>query len=125
VWQTDFGLSASYKSTERLSSELEFHHKLYSDRNSSNELEWSPQYLFDLLDGKLAVGYRFAYSGFAKNTDNGYWAPQLTLSHNAFAYWSYDWTKGYGRLELELGRGSARESSPEGNSRCRTVIVAA
>jgi len=111
VWQTDFGLSGSYKLTERLSSELEFHHKVYSDRNGYNELEWSPQYLLDLLGSQITSGYRFSYSGFAKNTDNGYWAPQLTLSHNLFANWSYDWTTGYSRLELELGRGSVREAA--------------
>ena len=117
IWQTDFGLSTAYKLTEQLKSELEFHHKLYSDRNSSNEIEWSPQYLFDLLDSKLAVGYRFAYSAFAENTDDGYWTPRLALSHTAFVNWSYDWAKGYSRLELGLGRGSSVGGwSPEGNT---------
>jgi hypothetical protein len=125
LWQTEFDLDASYKFTERLSSELELHHKLYSDRNSSNELDWSPQYLFNPFGSKLAVGYHFSFVGFARNTNNGYWAPRLALSHNAFAHWSYDWTKVFSRLELELGRGSDRESSAEGTTHGYSTSVSA
>jgi hypothetical protein len=117
VWRTDFGLDLSYELNEHLSSELEVHRKLYTDRNSSNEVDWSPKYSFDLAGSKLAVGYHFTYTGFARNTDDIYWAPQLALSHNAFAKWSYNWGKAYARLELEMGRGSVRQSKAEDVSR--------
>jgi hypothetical protein len=112
VAQTDFGLSASYE-LSKISSEFEFHHKLYSDHNSSNEFEWTPKYTFDIRTTKLDLGYKFGYTAFARNTDNGYWAPQRVLSHNLFAAWAFDWVKTYGRVELSAGRDFVREAGPQ------------
>jgi len=115
VRQTDIGLSASYDLTQQISSEFEFHHKLYSDHNSSNEFEWTPKYTFDIRNTKLETGYKFNYSAFARNTDNGYWTPQRVFSHNVFAAWAFDWVMTYGRLELSAGqdfvRGAGMQSS--------------
>ncbi len=113
VTQTDFGLSASYELSKRISSDFEFHHKLYSDHNSSNEFEWTPKYTFDIRKTKLEVGYKFAYTAFARNTDHGYWAPQQVLSHNLFAAWAFDWVKTYGRVELSGGPDFVKESGPQ------------
>ncbi len=111
--QTDFGLSASYDLTKKISTEFEFHHKIYSDHNSSNEFEWTPKYTFDIYNTKLETGYKFSYSGFARNTDHGYWAPQRVLSHNLFAAWAFDWVKTYGRLELSAGPDFVREAGAQ------------
>jgi hypothetical protein len=113
IAQTDFGLSASYELSKRISSDFEFHHKLYSDHNSSNEFEWTPKYTFDIRKTKLEVGYKFAYTAFARNTDHGYWAPQQVLSHNLFAAWAFDWVKTYGRVELSGGPDFVKESGPQ------------
>jgi hypothetical protein len=109
IRQTDFGLSASYELTKQISTEFEFHHKLYSDQNSSNEFEWTPKYTFDFGHSKLETGYKFGYTAFAQNTDHGYWAPERVLSHNLFAAWAFDFVKTYGRLELSGGRDFVRE----------------
>ena len=113
VMQTDFGLSASYELSKRISSEFEFHHKLYSDHNSSNEFEWTPKYTFDIEKTKLDVGYKFGYTAFAKNTEHGYWAPQRVLSHNLFAAWAFDWVKTYGRIELSGGPSFVTEAGQQ------------
>jgi hypothetical protein len=114
VWHTDFGLSASNKFTEQLSSEFDFRHRIYTDRNSSNHVEWSPQYSLDQISKNLSVGYHFDYLSFARNTDDVYWSPRFSLSHSAFAKWSFDWVKTYGRLEFEMGHDSVSETG--GNS---------
>jgi len=113
VRQTDFGLTASYELTKKIGTEFEFHHKIYSDQNSSNEFEWTPKYTFDIRNTKLETGYKFSYSGFARNTDHGYWAPERVLSHNIFAAWAFDWVKAYGRLELSAGRDFVREAGAQ------------
>ena len=113
VRQTDFGLSGSYDLTKQFSSDFEFHHKLYSDHNSSNEFEWTPKYTFDIRDTKLEAGYKFNYTGFARSTDDGYWSPQRVLSHNIFAAWAFDWVETYGRLELSAGPDFVRESGKQ------------
>lgn len=110
VWHTDFGFNVSNKFTEQLGSEFAFRHRIYTDRNSSNQVEWSPQYSLDLISKNLSVGYHFDYLSFARNTDDVYWSPRFSLSHSAFAKWSFDWVKTYGRLEVEMGRSSISET---------------
>ncbi len=115
IRQTDFSVSASDPFTDRFSSDVEFQHRIYSDGNNSNEFEFSPGYSLALPNGKLVVGYTFNYQGFARNTNNGYWAPQLALSNDASIAWTFDWIDTYGRIELSGGRGIVRVSSPEAN----------
>lgn len=79
---------------------------MYNDRNSSNEVEWSPQCSFDLISRDLSVGYHFDYTSFARNTDNVYWSPRLLLSDSVFAKWNFDSVRTFGRLEFEMGRSS-------------------
>jgi len=112
IRQTDFSVSASDPLTDRLSSDLEFDHRVYSDGNNSNEFGFSPGYSFALPESKLVVGYAFSYQGFARNTNNGYWAPQLALSNDGSIAWTFDWIDTYGRVELSAGRGIVRASSP-------------
>jgi hypothetical protein len=109
IRQTDFGLNLSDELSEHVTAEVEVHHHTYSDGNSSNQIEFSPDYTFALPIGKLALGYRFSYMTFAKNPDTGYWAPQKALSHGLSATWSFDRTQYYGRTELGLDYESVRE----------------
>ena len=112
IRQTDFSVSASDPLTDRLSSDLEFDHRIYSDGNSSNEFGFSPGYSFALPESKLVLGYAFSYQGFARNTNNGYWAPQLALSNGGSIAWTFDWIDTYGSVEVSGGRGIVRASSP-------------
>jgi len=110
IRQTDFGLNLSDKLTASLGSGIEFHHKLYSDGNSSNEFQFSPTYEFPLVASDLAFGYSFQYLGFARDTNHGYWAPQRVLSNDVSIAWTFDWIDTYGRVEASGGFGSARMS---------------
>jgi hypothetical protein len=109
IRQTDFGLNLSDELSEHVSADVEVHHRTYSDGNSSNQIEFSPDYTFALPLGKLALGYRFSYLAFARNPDSGYWAPQKALSHGLSATWSFDRTLYYARTELGLDYESVRE----------------
>jgi hypothetical protein len=109
IRQTDFGLNLSDELSEHVTADVEVHHHTYSDGNSSNQIEFSPDYTFALPIGKLALGYRFSYMTFAKNPDSGYWAPQKALSHGLSATWSFDRKLYYARTELGLDYESVRE----------------
>jgi hypothetical protein len=116
--QTDFALTTSADLKHGLSSNAEFHHKVYSDGNHSNEVAFGPQYAFDVARGKLALGYGFSYMTFARGTNAGYWAPQYFLSHDVSATWSFDWVDNFGLIAMSLGRATGRATSaqPEGPS---------
>ena len=109
IRQTDFGLSFSDDLSEHVSTDAEVHHRIYSDGNSSNNIAFSPDYTFNLSLGKLALGYRFSYTAFARNPEAGYWAPQKALSDGLSADWSFDRAEFYGRTELGLDYDSVRE----------------
>ena len=109
IRQTDFGLNLSDELSEHVSTDAEVHHHIYSDGNSSNQIEFSPDYTFAMPLGKLALGYRFSYTTFAKNPENGYWAPQKALSNGLSAAWSFDRTEYYARTELGLDYDSVHE----------------
>ena len=109
IRKSDFGLSLSEKLSEHVSADAEIHHLIYSDGNSSNQIDFSPDYTFAMPLGKLAIGYRFSYMTFARNPDSGYWAPQKALSDGLSAAWSFDRTEYYARTELGLDYDSVRE----------------
>jgi hypothetical protein len=109
IRQTDFGLNLSDDLSDRVSIGAEVHHQIYSDGNISNNAALSPDYTFDLPLGKLALGYRFSYTAFAKNPENGYWAPQKALSNGMSAAWSFDRSELYGRTETGISYDSVSE----------------
>jgi hypothetical protein len=115
IRQTDLGLSLSYDLSEAINADAEAHHKIFSDGNSDNEVSFAPDYKFKLFGGKLALGYRFSYSSYAENPDNGYWAPRSALSDGLAAAWSFDRNIYYGRGELGLNYDSVRESGKLAN----------
>ena len=110
IHQTIYGLSLSDDLTEHVSLDSEAHHRSYSDGNSSNDMAFSPDYIFHLAMGKLSLGYRFSYTAFSENPHNGYWAPQRAISNGLSTAWSFDRTTYYGRSELGLGYDAVRES---------------
>jgi hypothetical protein len=110
IRQTIFGLSVSDDLTERISMDMEAHHRSYSDGNTSNDIAFSPDYTFKLAMSKLALGYRFSYIAFAQNPDQGYWAPRKALSNGMSAVWSFDRMAYYARTELGLSYDSIRQA---------------
>jgi hypothetical protein len=115
IRQTDLGLSLSYDLSEAISTDAEVHRRFYSDGNRADEISLSPDYKFNLFGGKLALGYRFNYSAYAQNPEDGYWAPRSALSDGLAAAWSFDHQAYYGRGELGFSYDSVRESGKLAN----------
>jgi hypothetical protein len=110
VMQTDASANISYEITKNFVPSLEFHHINYSDHNRSIGVDFTPQYTFHFDASQLQLGYEFSYQSFAKNPDNGYWAPQKALSNGISGTWSFDRTAYYGRAELGVRYDSVRAS---------------
>jgi hypothetical protein len=104
VQQTDLDISLSGDVTEHLGGSLEYHHRLFDDANSSNEISFSPKYDIKLGPTKLSLGYSLQYIDYAKPTELGYWAPNGLLIHQSQATWNFEWRDYYGSLQLGLGR---------------------
>src|SRR5713101_2108137 len=108
IRQTDFGLSASYDLTKHLSSDFEFHHKLYSDGNSSNELAFSPVYEFVFEKSQLDLAYSFNYRAFAMTADHGYYNARRLISNGLTTTWKFDRGGYYGNIEASEGQADVK-----------------
>jgi hypothetical protein len=127
IRQTDFGLSASYDLTKHLSSDFEFHHKLYSDGNSSNELAFSPVYEFVFEKSQLDLGYSFDYRAFAMTADHGYYNARRLISHGLTTTWKFDRGSYYGNIEASEGhadiKGAGGGIGATNSTMCTSVIA--
>jgi hypothetical protein len=127
IRQTDLGLIASYDLTKQLSSDFEFHHKLYSDGNSSNELTFSPVYEFALERSQLDFGYSFNYQSFALAANHGYYDPRRLISNGLTGTWKFDRERYYGNFEASEGYADIKGASGglgAANSAICTSVVA-
>jgi hypothetical protein len=126
VQETDFDAQLSdYSLTQHLGGSLEYHHRLLSDGNNSNELNFSPQYSFKLGPGNLSLGYPFQYINYAEPSTFGYWAPRGLLMQQGQATWNFKWRNYYSLLQLGLGRsfGAATSGQSQGFSGSGTFAV--
>ena len=111
IRQTDFGLIASYDLTKHLSSDFEFHHRIYSDGNSSNDLAFSPVYEFALEKSQFDVGYSFNYKSFAMKAEHGYYDPRRLISNGLTATWKFDHDGYYGNVEASEGHADIKDAA--------------
>jgi hypothetical protein len=111
IRQTDFGLTASYDLTKHLSSDFEFHHRIYSDGNSSNDLAFSPVYEFALEKSQFDVGYSLNYRSFAMKAEHGYYDPRRLISNGLIATWKFDYDGYYGNVEASEGHADIKGAS--------------
>jgi len=81
--------SGTVSVTERTSARLTFNERYsyagYSDGNSSDDLWLSVKYAVTVAPPKLAVGYRFRYLDFRRQSGGGYFDPENFVSHEVFA----------------------------------------
>ena len=127
IRQTDFGLSASYDLTKHLSSDFEFHHRNYSDGNSSNDLAFSPVYEFALEKSQFDLGYSFNYRSFAMKANHGYYDPRRLISNGLTATWKFDRELYFGNFEASEGHADIKGASGglgAANSAMCTSVVA-
>lgn len=106
--QTDFSIDASDSIVENLSADLEAHYLLFTDGNRANQINLTSKYVLAGAPGNLSVGYELSYAAYAMSMNDGYWSPQLLLSHEALLQWVYGWEEFYGKLELSGGYQTVR-----------------
>jgi hypothetical protein len=104
VMQTDLSLSIWDDITDKIGTDLEFHHRMFSDGNSENDFLLAPQYSFTIRKTKLALAWNFEYADFARPSTLGYYAPQGLLSNQPAVSWNFDRAGYYGLLKISLGR---------------------
>ena len=104
VMQTDFSVSIWDDITERLGTDVEFHHRIFSDGNSENDFSFAPEYSINIRKTKLALDWSFEYANFAQPTTLGYYAPQGLLTNQPAITWKFDRAGYYGLLKVGLGR---------------------
>ena len=124
---TDFGLIASYDFTKHLSSDFEFHHRIYSDGNSSNDFAFSPVYEFAFEKSQFDVGYSFNYKSFAMKAENGYYDPRRLISNGVTATWKFDYDGYYGNVEGSEGhadiKGAAGGLGAANSAMCTSIVA--
>jgi len=127
IRQTDFGLSASYDLTKHISSDFEFHRRLYSDGNSSNDLGFSPVYEFALDKSQFDLGYSFNYRSFARAANHGYYDPRRLISNGLTATWKFDRDGYYGNFEASEGhadiKGASGGPGAPNSAMCTSVVA--
>ena len=127
IRQTDFGMIASYDLTKHLSSDFEFHHRIYSDGNSSNDLAFSPVYEFAFEKSQFDVGYSFNYKSFAMKAENGYYDPRRLISNGLTATWKFDHDGYYGNVEASEGhadiKGAAGGLGAANSAMCTSMVA--
>jgi hypothetical protein len=115
VWQDAISADFSWDITERFAAALELHRNYYSDSNSSLEAEFSPQYAIPLPGSQFIVGYDFGYAAFARNPNDGYWAPQRSIANEGSVAWGFTRGNYFGRLRLASGPDAVREAVAKGD----------
>ena len=78
---TDAGLYAIQNLTDRLSLYGRYDYKDYSDGNHSNDIQVVPRYALYARNPRIAVGYRFRYLDFNRQSKGGYFDPENFVSH--------------------------------------------
>ncbi|MDH4230540.1 MAG: tetratricopeptide repeat protein [Nitrospirota bacterium] len=92
--------------SERLSLYASYSYKDYSDDNNSNDLLFVPKYIIYTGNPKVALGYRFRYLDFNRQSGGGYFDPCNYFSHQLFISLSYEKGKLYGFIEPYVGHQS-------------------
>jgi hypothetical protein len=105
---TNVAVSFSYRLAELLLLSLDYHYKKYSDHNDANDLQLALGHAFHIKWSELNLGWRLAYTDFARETWHGYFAPSNFFSYAPFAAWSFDRGTYYADAELSAGRQSYR-----------------
>jgi hypothetical protein len=104
VMQTDLYMTLWDDITDDLGSDVELHHKIFSDGNSENDFSVAPEYSFAIRKIKLTLDWTLEYQSFAQPTKLGYYAPQGLLSNEPSISWKFDRAGYYGLLKVGMTR---------------------
>lgn len=88
----------------------ELHRSAYSDHNSSNWLQFSPEYDFELLGADLGLGYRVQYAKWARPLNDGSYNPLFSLEQELFWHLAYEAKPVSFSLDLAGGRSMSQNT---------------
>ncbi len=100
------GAHLSRNVTERLSLHGNYRYNSYSDENNSNDAQLALRYALVRENPRTAVGYRFRYLDFNRQSFGGYFDPSNFLSHQIFVNTSFEKGKFSGAAEVFAGHQS-------------------
>jgi len=97
------GLTVSDNPFDRVATSVNYVHRYYSDLNNSDDLKMSS--LFTIMSEPLeaALGYRFRYLDFERQTKHGYFDPSYFISHELVINLAFERDRYYGSLESTVG----------------------
>lgn len=97
-------LSASIvqRPTDRITLRGGYSYREYSDDNNSHDVQASLAFLF-FRKPAIAVGYRFRYLDFRRQSGGGYWDPDNYFANSGFVNLSFEANRVYGYIEPYIG----------------------
>lgn len=106
---TSAGLQASREVTDRFSLHSAYRYRSFSDVNHAHEATFTSQYLL-FFNPKLAVGHRFRYVNYQRQSGGGYFDPNDYYSNRAFATVYVDREKYYFFSDVFAGQQAFRRN---------------
>ena len=99
---TNVGLYISKPLTDRLSLYGGYNFRDYSDKNNAHDLQFVPRYAV-YANPRIAVGYRFRYLNFHRQSGSGYFDPNDYISNRIFGSLYLEREKFYASMEPFIG----------------------
>ena len=96
-------ISFAETASSRLTFSESYAQSSYSDSNDAEDLRAGVRYMIPLAPVKMAVGYRFRYWNFRRQSGSGYFDPEDFISHTIFASVYGEHEKLYAYLEPYAG----------------------
>jgi hypothetical protein len=103
IREDGIGLSISKKLFDGIGTNLNYVYRLYSDRNRSNDLKLSSLYTITHEPVEYALGYRFRFLDFERQTKHGYFDPDYFVSHEFVSDLAFERDIYYGSIEWSVG----------------------
>jgi tetratricopeptide (TPR) repeat protein len=101
--------------TDRLSLYGSYNYKDYSDRNYSNDFQVVPRYTVYTGNPRIAVGYRFRYLDFDRQSNSGYFDPNHFVSHEILPSLFFEGKKFFVFVEPYIGYQSFKRNGVKSN----------
>lgn len=99
---TILAVSIIQRPTDRIALRGSYSYRDFSDDNSSNDIQAGFSYLF-FRKPAMAVGYRFRYLDYERQSRGGYFDPDNFLANSAFVNLSFETDRFYGYIEPYVG----------------------
>lgn len=109
IRMTNVGLYVSQPLTDRLSLYGNYNYKDFSDGNHANDLQLVSQYAI-YFNPKIAIGHRFRFLDFHKQSRSGFFDPNNYVSNRLFSSYYIEREKFYTYLDVFVGHQTFRRN---------------